>query len=239
MLNPELDTRDLAERFSIDERIRVHNVLRADVAERIRQTLLEEVSFSYITNIDGRNVEIPQQDFRSLSQSQLDEIREKTAAAAASGIGFIYEGYRITRQLEPACSENIEFLHSMFDYLNSRTMLDFVQDVTGANDLKSADAQYTRYDAGSYLTRHRDVVEDEQRRFAYVISFNRDWHPDWGGLLQFFEDDGTPRDAWSPRYNAMSLFDVRHVHSVTYVPPFTPKPRLSLTGWFRSRPNSL
>jgi Rps23 Pro-64 3,4-dihydroxylase Tpa1-like proline 4-hydroxylase len=54
-------------------------------------------------------------------------------------------------------------------------------------------------------------------------------------LLQFFEDDGTPRDAWAPQFNSMSLFDVRHVHSVTFIAPFALEPRLSLTGWFRAK----
>jgi len=34
----------------------------------------------------------------------------------------------------------------------------------------------------------------------------------------------------------LSLFDVRHVHSVTYVAPFAGAPRLSITGWFRAGP---
>ena len=55
-------------------------------------------------------------------------------------------------------------------------------------------------------------------------------------LLQFFEDNGTPRDAWVPGWNVLSLFDVRHVHSVTYVAPFAGAPRLSITGWFRAGP---
>ena len=71
---------------------------------------------------------------------------------------------------------------------------------------------------------------------AYVLSLTERWHPDWGGLLQFFEDNGTPRDAWVPGWNVLSLFDVRHVHSVTYVAPFAGAPRLSITGWFRAGP---
>ena len=89
---------------------------------------------------------------------------------------------------------------------------------------------------GYKMNRARADTGDERRRLAYVISFTRNWHPDWGGLLQFFEDDGTPRDAWAPMFNSMALFDVRHVHSVTFVAPFHGQPRLSLTGWFRAKP---
>jgi Rps23 Pro-64 3,4-dihydroxylase Tpa1-like proline 4-hydroxylase len=80
---------------------------------------------------------------------------------------------------------------------------DYVYFLDGAVRLSSA---------GQYLTRHRDDIEGTTRRLAYVFGFTRRWHPDWGGLLQFYEDDGTPRDAWVPAFNRLSLFAIRHVH---------------------------
>ncbi|PHS51455.1 hypothetical protein C7Y69_04575 [Alteromonas sp. KS69] len=61
------------------------------------------------------------------------------------------------------------------------------------------------------------------------------WHPDWGGLLQYFEPDGTTTESWSPEFNTLSLFDVKHIHSVTYVTPFAKQPRYALTGWIKAR----
>ena len=85
---------------------------------------------------------------------------------------------------------------------------------------------------GQFLTRHKDDITAEGRRIAYVMGFSKDWHPDWAGLLNFYEDDGSGRDFWIPAFNSLSLFDVRHVHSVSYVTPFAKQQRLSLTGWF-------
>ena len=56
------------------------------------------------------------------------------------------------------------------------------------------------------------------------------------GLLLFYEQNGTPRDAWAPGFNTVSMFDIRHIHAVTYVAPYALEPRLSLTGWFRGKP---
>ena len=131
-------------------------------------------------------------------------------------------------------NQQLAFLHQMFDFVNSDEMLSFISTITGQTDLTGADAQFTRYTSGQFLTRHKDDITREGRRIAYVMGFSEDWHPDWGGLLQFFENNGTPRDAWIPAFNSLSLFDVRHVHSVTYVTPFTRRPRLSLTGWFNA-----
>ena len=163
------------------------------------------------------------------------EFRSKMLDAASQGIGFFYCGYMMARKLDDAGNENLKFLHSVFEFLNSEEMLSFISAVSGRDDLLSADAHFTRYTPGQFLTHHRDDNTNEQRRLAYVLSLSKDWHPDWGGLLQFFEDNGTPRDAWVPQFNTLSLFDVRHVHSVTFIAPFAREPRLSVTGWFRAK----
>ena len=129
-------------------------------------------------------------------------------------------------------NERLSIVHDVFDYLNSPDVFSLIEGITGHKALTYADAQYTSYSFGHFLTRHNDDVGEEGRRVAYVLGLSKDWHPDWGGLLHFFEEDGAPRDFWIPKFNTLSLFDVRHVHSVSYVTPFAQEPRLSLTGWF-------
>jgi len=236
VLNADLDVEALAAGYAEDKRIRVDGIFEPAVAERIRAACLEQVPFDLITYVDERPVEISDAEFRRLPRQQVDDMQRQIMASAARGVGYAYGGYRPGRELGPDANPELRFVNDVFDFLNGPEMLDFVSRITGKNDLVSADAQYTRYLPGQYLTRHLDNVEREKRRLAYVIGFSRDWHPDWGGLLQFFSADGTPRDAWQPKINTMSLFDVSHVHSVTYVAPFAPEPRLSLTGWFRAMP---
>ena len=236
MLNPDLDTKALAVEFAKDGRIRIENILTPGVAERVRSYCLTDAPFETIYHLDGENHVSPVEEMARMDPSQQHEFQTKIIKAASQGVGFLYCGYMISRAKRNVASERLRYLHSIFEFLNGREMLDFICKVSGRDDLLSADAQYTRYTAGQFLTRHRDDVSNEKRRLAYVFAFSKDWHPDWGGLLQFYEDDGTPRDAWSPKFNSMSLFDIRHVHSVTYVTPFALSPRLSLTGWFRAIP---
>lgn len=235
MLNPNLDTNALATRFREDGRIRIENVLDTAIAERIRSACKTDVPYEFMSFIDGKNVAIPAAEMAKFDPSQLQEFRVKMMDAAAQGVGFFYSGYMMARKLDQADNENLQFLHSVFEFLNGDEMLSFISAISGRDDLKSADAQFTRYTPGQFLTRHRDDVTSEERRLGYVLAFSKNWHPDWGGLLQFFEDDGTPRDAWAPKFNSMSLFDIRHVHSVTFVAPFAMEQRLSLTGWFRAK----
>lgn len=236
MLNPNLDRQELAWEFERDGRLRITEVLEPDIAERIHAALGNDVPWEFIYHLDGQHVISTAERMRSMPLEQQKAVTGKVMAAAAEGVGFIYCGYMMQRRKETSGNDNLDFLHSVFDYLNGDEMLDFVREITGRDDIRSADGQYTRYTAGQFLTRHRDDETADQRRLAYIFSFSRGWHPDWGGLLQFYEDDGTPREAWAPRFNTLSLFDIRHVHSVTFVTPFAGAPRLSLTGWFRAVP---
>jgi Rps23 Pro-64 3,4-dihydroxylase Tpa1-like proline 4-hydroxylase len=231
MLNPDLDTVSLAAEFRRDQRIIVTDVLRADVAERICAICTEKVAFDYVYFLGGAIRVTGEKEMAGFDAGTKAQIFQELMRNAADGIGYLYCGYVMNPERSHG-DDDLRYLYEVYEYLNSRDMLDFIEQVTGRQDLIRADAQYTRYSSGQYLTRHLDDIEGESRRLAYVFGFTRRWHPDWGGLLQFYEDDGTPRDAWMPAFNRLSLFDVRHVHSVSYVTPFAGAARLSLTGWF-------
>src|SRR5262249_16875330 len=107
-----------------------------------------------------------------------------------------------------------------------------IRTITGSAGFDNAFAQATNYEPGHYLTRHLDDPKGEQRKFAFVWGFTRKWDPDWGGLLQFFDDQNLPPHTLSPGFNTLDLFDVRHVHSVTLVAPWAMNSRLAVSGWF-------
>ena len=232
ILNPELDTQALAQKFAVDDRLRIPDLLQTELAEQIHAACRNDVPYEYLCHVDGQNIVIPPDELELIEPHGQQELQSKITDNASKGVGFFYSGYQMRRADRTSTDPKLAFLHRVFEFVNSHEMLAFIQAVTGQDDLKGADLQYTRYTSGHFLTRHKDDITSEGRRIAYVLGFSRNWHPDWGGLLQFFENDGTPRDAWMPALNTLSLFDVRHVHSVTYVTPFAREPRLSLAGWF-------
>ncbi len=235
MLNPDLDRKQLAEQWAVDGRVRIENILDAAVAERVHTAMRTKVPFRYVYNFDGKNHTKTHDEMTAMTPAEFGDLQKNVMSAASRGMGYYYCGYTIGHRDTETQDEDLKFLNSIFDYVNSDEMLSFVSEITGFDDLKSAAAQYTRYAPGQFLTRHRDEVSDE-RRLAFVFGFSKNWHPDWGGLLQFYEQNGTPRDAWAPAFNTVSMFDIRHIHAVTYVAPYAAEPRLSLTGWFRNKP---
>lgn len=114
----------------------------------------------------------------------------------------------------------------------SPEVLDVMRAITGSSDFDDVTAQASQFRQGHYLTRHLDDVTGEQRKYAFVVGLTRAWHPDWGGLLQFFTKQGEPTASFSPGFNTLDLFDVTHVHSVTFVTPFARAPRFAVSGWF-------
>ena len=51
----------------------------------------------------------------------------------------------------------------------------------------------------------------------------------------FHDADGHVSEAYAPTFNALNIFRVPQLHSVTQVASFAGGPRLSVTGWIRER----
>ena len=235
MLNTKLNSNALAQSFKIDNRLQIRNFMQREIAERMHSACKTKVPFSTHYVLDGKYQSKTPTEMAHMKPQQAIDTNNEISAAASRGIGFLYEGYlksKISSLAQVNTSDELNFLHTVFDYLSSETVLQLIRQITGSTDISRAEPQYTRYTSGHFLTRHLDVVSDQQRRYAFVLGLTKGWHPDWGGLLQFYEKDGTPREAWMPQFNVLSIFDVSHIHSVTYVTPYAIEPRLSLTGWF-------
>ena len=238
MINPDLDIDALAHSFKTDQRLTIENFLLPEIAERIHDACIDSVPFEIQYVLDGKYQSKSPAELAKLSPQEGLDINARITEAASQGVGFLYDAYLSSKEKpdpEKTQSEKLQFLHKVFDFIGSDEVVSIIRTITGNRDITGAAPQYTRYTPGHFLTRHRDVVPGRGRRIAFVLGVTRGWHPDWGGLLQFYEENGNPRDAWMPRFNVLSIFAVKHIHAVTYVTPYAKTPRLSLTGWFVAR----
>lgn len=228
MFAPREDWAVSAARFAAEGRLRLRDAL-PEAEAQAWHGVLAQAGYALMLTRGGQGTVLTPDALAQLTPAAREALQRELHEAASQGVGFLYEGHQLRGSHDPA-------LRAILAAVNALETLERVRTLTGFGDITHADGQATRYRGGHFLTRHRDDLSGQARRVAYVLSLTARWHPDWGGLLQFFEDDGTPRDAWVPGWNVLSLFDVRHVHSVTYVAPFAGGPRLSVTGWFRAGP---
>ncbi|PCK32087.1 2OG-Fe(II) oxygenase [Pseudoalteromonas piscicida] len=204
---------------------RIENILEDSTAQALHQSLCElDYKLAIFHNSVSKSVK--DSDILALTPQEQQVLLEDLHSYASRGIGFMYGRHSVD-------AGSPEILQSLYNNLNSDAVQSCFSHISGQQIIHTS-AQATRFIGGQYLTRHNDVVEAEGRVYAYVLSLSKNWHPDWGGLLQFFERDGTPTQSYAPKFNSLVVFDVRKIHSVTYVTPFAKAPRLSVTGWFRT-----
>jgi SM-20-related protein len=229
MLNPTLDIDALRNGFTRDRRIRVRNVLDPAIADAVA-TEMAQLPYQVFCATGKGVAVIDPQELASWDRARQIELQRALAQAASRAEGFAYLGYRMTEawQADPPNTA----LGRFYSALTGEAVLGAIRHITRATTFDNVFAQATDYRPGHYLTRHLDDPKGEHRKFAFVWGFTRTWDPDWGGLLQFFDNDGEPTHSFSPGFNTLDLFDVSHVHSVTLVAPFALNPRHAISGWF-------
>lgn len=236
-INPDLDRDALAAEFRATGRIQIKGVLEPDAAANLAELLARGTPWgiAWAAGADGphalRREEIARLDDRGRAGIGDDVVK----AMRGDQYGFTYARYPMLDaylgKWAPGGPHDI-----VLEHINDQPFLDLVRDVTGMPDLAKADAQATLYAPGHFLARHDDSHVAEGWRIAYVLSLCPDgWRPDWGGYLLFFDEDGDVTAGYRPRFNALNLFAVPAPHSVSYVPPFAPAGRYSITGWFRDK----
>lgn len=231
-LNPALDRLDLKKAFQKKRRIHIPRILTADAAERVHRAITTEVDWHLVFNEGDKVHTLYPEQIKQLSREQIQKIREAVLGQAREGFQYMYNDYNIyDYYLNGKNMDN--FLHRFHEFVNSEGFLSFVREITGVETIKFADSQATAYGPGHFLTLHHDEVAGKNRKFAYVFNFTRNWQLDWGGILQFLGKDGNVEGGFVPTFNALNMFEVPQDHAVSYVAPFAPAVRYSITGWVR------
>ncbi len=229
MLNPALDLDALRTEFARDGRIRIHNVLAPGIAEPIAEEM-SRLPWKVFCATGAGVAVIDPAEMAGWDRAQQIELQRALQQSASRAEGFAYFGYRMSETWQHGAPDTP--LGRFHRSLTAPDVMSAIRTITGADTFDNAFAQATDYRPGHYLTRHLDDPKGEHRKFAFVWGFTQRWDPDWGGLLQFFTDNSQPTNSLSPGFNTLDLFDVRHVHSVTLVAPYSLNPRHAVSGWY-------
>lgn len=230
MLSPSLDPMALAPALAARGRLQIPGFLAEDAAALLHECLAREVPWSLAYNEGGVPRTLGAEALRALDPAARAALAQRIHAEAAGGYQFMYHSYMMVSAYLAGRDPQLP-LHRVLEFLNGEAFLGFARALTGVAELKRADAQATCYLPGDFLKRHTDADSGKGRRFAYVIGLTREWQADWGGLLQFLDDQGAVVESFLPRWNTLSIFRVPTAHCVSFVAPFARAPRLSITGW--------
>ena len=159
------------------------------------------------------------------------ELQQTLFLAASRAEGFAYFGYRMTEQWQSGAPDTA--LGRFYSALQGEGVLAPVRTIRSPAPPRSTTSS-RRPPTIARTTTSPGISTTPRASTGSSPSYGglRKWDPDWGGLLQFFDNEGQPTQSNSPGFNTLDLFDVSHVHSVTLVAPYALNPRLAVSGWF-------
>jgi SM-20-related protein len=213
--------------------VHVDELLESESAYRLHNFLAEQKTWNLVFTRDGQAVDIGADSVDAWNLEQRHQFNDIVHGPAENGFQYLYKTIPVYdiyhRKLLPG-----SFFNTLFEFLNSEAFLNFGRELTGRPDIGFCDAQATCFEAGHFLTRHDDATDGKNRVAAFVLNLTCDWNPDWGGALQFYDDQGNIEAGFKPSFNALNVFRIPRKHSVAYVAPFAGGSRYSITGWFRT-----
>jgi Rps23 Pro-64 3,4-dihydroxylase Tpa1-like proline 4-hydroxylase len=234
-LNPAIAPEALATDLAGRGRLQIRDFLVAEDAERVFTMLRSQTPWWVVYNEGDKVEQLPPEYFANLSGAQVNQMLVAINERAKKEYQFLYQFYPLVSMYFTPTAPKLPILE-VFETLNSPPALDFFRKLTGRADIQWLDAQATLYRPGHFLKSHSDLDPDNNRVAAYVLNFTKLWERDWGGYLQFFNDDHDIEYALRPIFNALNVFNIPTDHSVGVVSPFANGMRFSVTGWMRSDP---
>jgi SM-20-related protein len=235
VLNKDLDVAALASSLSETGRVLVPNVFETDLAEKLHLCLRQDVPWRLAyrdTRGSGKSQEqqMTQEQFAALGPQNAAALRGQIIHQAKDDFQYLYQHFNIGGGQKTGQCPGL-FLYELYDYLKGPDFMEFARNLTGNKALNDIYAHATLYTEGNFLKLHEDVTDNDDRRFAYVFGFTRDWKSDMGGLTHFLDENGTVVETLVPDFNTLMIFSVPAPHLVSQVSPWVRQPRYSVTGW--------
>lgn len=236
-INPSLDPNAFRESYARDKFVQIRNIFESTQAEAICQILRTQIRWRLIYQTPEEGVvELSKEQIDAMGSNGIKQRMDRVMELARRSHGYCYSGYHMIGAIKEGRDLGHP-IHKVTEFLNSSEFIDFGSKVIGETGITRADAQATLFGPGSFLTRHVDEGSNNERRAAYTLGFSKDWHTDWGGLLMFVNKETTDvTEAYIPRFNTLTLFDGRKVHSVSPVSTFAGDGRFSIVGWLQNDP---
>lgn len=233
-LHPGLDPEPYAKLYAEKQIVQIPGIFEPELVHAINE-MLKTLPWRlvYVTPEDGV-VQLTREDLQRLGQQGINQRMAKVMELATKNYGYCYNTYQMNEARRDRLDPDHP-IHQLTAFLNSPEFMEFGAQVIGeAGTITNVDCHATLYTRGSFLTRHVDDGAHHERRCAYTLGFTEGWMTDWGGLTLFLDENTDISEGYLPRWNVLTLFDGRKIHSVSAISSFAGKNRMSVTGWLRN-----
>ena len=229
-LNKNLDINELKNKFNIDQKVEVRNLLTDECANFLYENLIEvtDDNWMFEYNRFGTNN----------SRFYLSEENKQRVVQITKDV---YESYSKGRYVymfdryEPWYKKNISKHEHLFcefnEFMTSDSVLDLIAKITNINkeDKYAGHSGFTRYPKNSFLGIHGDGTCGE---VVALYQLTKDWNVENGGLLHFVSDDKTQiTHVYQNDFNKLILFKYNNhqsaLHFVSHVKKDTKSKRLA------------
>ncbi len=234
-LNANLDVERLQREYAEHKVVQVHDFLEEGAAAQLEAAIATLPWRLLVQDETTRNLMLTREQWAQMPEAQKLKINESMNKRAAEGVGHLYFVYPMINAALEGWDRGHP-IHKLTEFLNSPQVIAFAQKVSSRPDITKIDAHASCFLPGHYLNKHVDDGHWNERQIAYTLGFTRGWQPDWGGMLLVYDENDDVKIGRVPRFNTLTVFDGRIPHSVSPISFFTPKPRYTVTGWFRDDP---
>ena len=233
-LNPAISPEACRPIFKAHRRLHIPDILELQSAAALHGRLEASPDWTRSFHVEGgKDVDIRVEELDALTPQERAAFEQSQVESSTDGIAYVFDSIRITAGLQDG-RPGAGALVDIQQFVNGPAFLDFMIRLTGDERIAFADVMATRYLRGHFASAHVDKIPGQQRLYAYVLNLTPQWRADWGGILMFHDEDGHVAEGYTPRFNALNVFAVPQMHSVSMVSRLAPAPRLSITGWLHA-----
>ena len=234
VLQPGLDPQALALQFVAEGRLQIPAFLRHDSALGLYRELVESREWRLAINKGDTIEDLDPAELAAWSPERQAALERAVVERGRDAFQFRYETIRLPQYGIGTPQQPPPGLAGFVDFLCTPDVMAFMRTLTGLADVAFADGHASRYRPGHFLTAHDDSQTQMGRRAAYVLNLTPQWRPDWGGVLQFYDERANVVRGYTPAFNTLNIFRVPQPHSVSWVTPLAGAPRYAVTGWLRA-----
>ena len=209
-----------------DGYVRIPEFLESADAEALAAYLREEPAWNLAMRIGARNWDASPQEQETIG---LERIEAMATAGRIDDFRYLYDVIRVDNDPSARASRGW-IIDRLAQTWSTPAALAVWSRLLGRSDLRGVVMAATRFRPGHFITRHDDD-NNGKRVAAFALSLSRGWRAEWGGHLEFLDEQGDIEHGFVPAFNSLVLFHVPREHIVSAVAPFAPVARLTISGW--------